>query len=507
MADFSLSGGVEVTGFISPTDTADTYPVIDTLYGIDGLRNVDNLTQLNAIPNQRRRSGMLVGVSGGTEYYKLGSSPWSGTSVDWSIFTAGGDIEGTAVVAPGGDDSTGVVGDGNKPFATVTSAQTVSDYIIILPGSYGETITLGDGVNYYSNPGVVFTGGGLSAPVETITNTKWLGHADFISSNYHVIKLSPIRCVNLVIEFNRIIDTSVYSPPQQLGGWQPFTIDGVSGSSSNGNIRGVSISSTCSNGHGVRITGDISGTMTISEYISGDYAPISTAMLSTNFQGVFTINCPRIICPNDGDVGNTGNFKQIVYLGESDADSEFYINGNLYSTVNTIPSPVSQNGGVSAPTGLIASGKFTLNGDISSGKLRSIFKNNGNDITINGNIESDDIGFHIENGRCLIKNSTVITSNTNTLKGTGQLYIENSSLYCSGTSLNIIDHRTLTAKLYITNTTLEGTGTAKCIYTDSMAASAGTINVTSNFSNDAALVSYYTASGFTHEPNLNVPKF
>ena len=94
MGDFSLSGGVEVTGFISPTDTTDTYPVIDTLYGIDGLRNVDNLTQLNAIPNDRRRAGMLVGVSGGTEYYKLNSPPWSGTVSDWSVFTLGGDFTG-----------------------------------------------------------------------------------------------------------------------------------------------------------------------------------------------------------------------------------------------------------------------------------------------------------------------------------------------------------------------------------------------------------------------------
>lgn len=91
MGDFSLSGGVEVTGFISPTDTTDTYPVIDTLYGIDGLRNVDNLTQLNSIPNERRRPGMLVGVSGGTQYYKLNPSPWSGTTDDWTIFTAGGE--------------------------------------------------------------------------------------------------------------------------------------------------------------------------------------------------------------------------------------------------------------------------------------------------------------------------------------------------------------------------------------------------------------------------------
>jgi len=90
MGEFSLSGGVEVTGFISPTDTTDTYPVLDTLYGIDGLRNVDNLTQLNAIPNERRRAGMLVGVSGGTQYYKLNPSPWTGTTDDWTIFTTGG---------------------------------------------------------------------------------------------------------------------------------------------------------------------------------------------------------------------------------------------------------------------------------------------------------------------------------------------------------------------------------------------------------------------------------
>ena len=68
---FSLSGGVEVIGFISPTEITDQYPVIGPLYGIDGLRNVDTLTDLNLIPTLRRRAGMLVGVSGGTDYYKL----------------------------------------------------------------------------------------------------------------------------------------------------------------------------------------------------------------------------------------------------------------------------------------------------------------------------------------------------------------------------------------------------------------------------------------------------
>lgn len=86
MGTFSLSGGVEVVGFISPTNPLDTYPVIDPLYGIDGFRNVNTITDLNNIPNLRRRPGMVVGVSGGTEYYKLNSPPWVGDLSDWGEF-------------------------------------------------------------------------------------------------------------------------------------------------------------------------------------------------------------------------------------------------------------------------------------------------------------------------------------------------------------------------------------------------------------------------------------
>jgi hypothetical protein len=90
MGSFSLSGGVEVFGFISPSDTTDTYPVIDPLYGIDGLRNVDLLSDLNNIPTLRRRAGMVVGIGGGTTYYKLNSPPWTLTLSDWSVFNSGG---------------------------------------------------------------------------------------------------------------------------------------------------------------------------------------------------------------------------------------------------------------------------------------------------------------------------------------------------------------------------------------------------------------------------------
>lgn len=94
MGSFSLSGGVEVIGFISPTDPLDEYPVIDPLYGIDGFRNVDSLSDLDNIPELRRRSGMVVGIGGGSQYYKLKPSPWNYTITDWEDFLSSASFTG-----------------------------------------------------------------------------------------------------------------------------------------------------------------------------------------------------------------------------------------------------------------------------------------------------------------------------------------------------------------------------------------------------------------------------
>jgi hypothetical protein len=90
MMSFSLSGGVEIFGFISPSEPTDDYPVIDPLYGIDGFRNVRTISELNAIPDLRRRAGMVVGINNGSTYYRLLPGPWNGTITDWTIFQTGG---------------------------------------------------------------------------------------------------------------------------------------------------------------------------------------------------------------------------------------------------------------------------------------------------------------------------------------------------------------------------------------------------------------------------------
>jgi hypothetical protein len=131
MGSFSLSGGVEVFGFISPSNTTDQYPVIDPLYGIDGLRNVNTISDLNLITTLRRRAGMVVGVSGGTTYYKLNLPPWSNTLSDWSIFSSGGGggVSGDYLPLSGGTVT------GTTFFTNGLSANTISGGTFIGNGS------------------------------------------------------------------------------------------------------------------------------------------------------------------------------------------------------------------------------------------------------------------------------------------------------------------------------------------------------------------------------------
>lgn len=181
MGSFSLSGGVEVFGFISPSDTTDTYPVIDPLYGIDGLRNVNTLTDLNNIPTLRRRAGMVVGVSGGTTYYKLNSPPWTNTLSDWSIFNSGGGgVSGDYLPLSGGTVS------GGTQFTNGLSANTISATtyqnlpidVFVTGGTFsGGVITL------VNNTGGTFNISGISSFDTFVTGFTYLNNTFTIEQN------------------------------------------------------------------------------------------------------------------------------------------------------------------------------------------------------------------------------------------------------------------------------------------------------------------------------------
>jgi hypothetical protein len=201
MSSFSLSGGVEVFGFISPSDTSDTYPVIDPLYGIDGLRNVDTITELNNIPILRRRTGMVVGVSGGTTYYKLNLPPWNNTITDWSIFNSGGSSGGTL----SGDYlplSGGTVSGGTE-FTNGLTANTISastylnlpQDIFVTGGTYSAGTT-----TFTNNSGGTFNVVGFYTGETSYVNSLNVGvglSGNSTSGNITIINTDPDQVVTI----------------------------------------------------------------------------------------------------------------------------------------------------------------------------------------------------------------------------------------------------------------------------------------------------------------------
>ena len=78
--------GTNVASKIVPYTTSDNYATHDEEYGRGGYRTVNTVAEMNAIPTDRRKEGMLVYVKN-DKYYRLNSS---NTFVDAEIGSSGG---------------------------------------------------------------------------------------------------------------------------------------------------------------------------------------------------------------------------------------------------------------------------------------------------------------------------------------------------------------------------------------------------------------------------------
>ena len=103
------------------------------------------------------------------------------------------DMTRVAFVRPsvdGGNNSTGVVGDGNKPFATITFAQTQPnvELVYILPGTHTGSHQILSDITYYCAPGAKFSGNS-STYIGRVTDlgvpqrVRWIGHAVFLQNH------------------------------------------------------------------------------------------------------------------------------------------------------------------------------------------------------------------------------------------------------------------------------------------------------------------------------------
>lgn len=108
----SITGGVPLGGFISPTDSEDTFAVTNPTYGLGSLRTVGTTAERDAIFSPRREEGMIVFVQSNSTYYGLIGGTANGDWTELYLDSAGG----------GGGSTLDVIG----PSGTVSSVSTLS---------------------------------------------------------------------------------------------------------------------------------------------------------------------------------------------------------------------------------------------------------------------------------------------------------------------------------------------------------------------------------------------
>lgn len=399
----------------------------------------------------------------------------------------------TAFVSPQyGDDNTGVVGDANKPFATVGFAQDQTTYIYLTPSNYSETIFLKSGKTYYAPFGVKFISGGLRCNT-LISKTKWLGHADFYG-NFFAIYLLGGEYRDVTIEFNSITTLGASS--------RSLYVDAV-GTTTNIDIKGVYIDAYGANAHGVRFQGVVTGSCTISNFVRCPYGTVAFGFSGKPLIGKFVFNCPKIILENGGFVGNLPQYKQAVFVIDADPQTDITVNGDIYNQMTSVMGSVS--GSISTLSGAVSGGVLKFNGNIYSGALIGVRNQMDFNIIVKGDIEStsDRAFLSTQNSQLTIKGSTIKTFNASLVSANAKVFISDSEFYCSKIGGHIIQHTTLGARLYLTSVNGETNGVGLFIWTNAVATIGGLINCVSNRANDGAFTNLYTVpNGFTVEPNL-----
>ena len=142
------------------------------------------------------------------QFYRTGSYGGGGGAGGGSST----DFTQSLFVSPSGDNSTAIVGDMSKPFATIlgaTGSANPGDTIIVYPGTYEPTSQIiKDHVNYYFHPGAIVTGS-IALMSGTFEKINVRGHGTFeVDANISAVSITA----NGYIEFDTFTTKGVASP-------------------------------------------------------------------------------------------------------------------------------------------------------------------------------------------------------------------------------------------------------------------------------------------------------
>lgn len=139
-----ITGAVNVTGTLAPTDTNDVYATHDSTYGKGGYREVADLLARDAITVARRSDGMLVYVQSEDKIFKLENGLTNDNWVEFKVDSSQVVYDNTTsgLTSDNVQDAIDEVATGAHAFKTKSVTYDLSG------GATGSvTVTQGDNVN------------------------------------------------------------------------------------------------------------------------------------------------------------------------------------------------------------------------------------------------------------------------------------------------------------------------------------------------------------------------
>ena len=402
------------------------------------------------------------------------------------------DMPNTAFVATDGNDLTAVVGDGNKPFSTLTAAANSGAKVVyILPGAYSTTHALVSGVTYYCAPGVIFNSGTLTALKLSLVDTKWLGHARFEGT--FDINLRPQVATRFVFQAETVRVTGA--------GELFFTATDLSDVYFDLGVLEALPGNTAAPNFSFR--GNITGVINIKKVV-GYYKPLNLRDITSP---ELIVNIDQLDILDGGVYGNAGGYKYGVTVEYVTAGSVVIINVGLSRNFTTTPLNCGNIAIVYVDGKATVKCKMDYAKSIANPLVYTVANNADSVIDVEINGYSLNRAFYLNSvGIVNIKNAT-FRQNLESLAAAGvECYLSNCTLY-SDQAINAINMNNAASKVYMNGVGIEGDPAAYFI-TGVAGSTYGLNNVVSNqLLNTVTPTNAYSFVGWNVEPNYKAPKF
>ena len=399
-----------------------------------------------------------------------------------------------------GNNATGLIGRFDKPFATVggasvqaatlTKTATAKALIYIRKGAYTFNGNLQNYLDYYCEPGVVFTGGSVSPGAFGNVISNVFGYAVF-QNNSGIDVRTASTCI-FEFDYMSTTGTAVYVAP-------------ASGTATINVKANYIYSSALSGGFGISLRNSTNATFNVARGIEAVHSTFAFRF----FTGTVEINSNVFL-----GSGNTfgGNFKQALMFYDGSTSGTVTVNGNI------INKDTVDYGGVGSLVTIFsgANPKLKINGDIVGGPIKALDGNTQTNATVevNGDLSSDNLYTVLAYGagELLFKNSVIKNSGINVasilgaVNGTANIFFKDCYFYNGRTDSSLFVVNSTTCKLV-----LDGCGgTSPGTSGNSVYSSVGAVSIRANnsrFNKDKSsdITDAYSPSGLIFDTATLVP--